>query len=595
MPMIRLRLFVAVACLVLTAVLAAAAPRLGVRAWGDEGGRAAAASVAMIPTYALRARLPDLFEVFPISILADPSRGRLYVSVRKPAYTALPATLNIIDTAQARRVETLQDIQLYSLTLTQDRNYVIGYWPSETNDPNKLVVIDAETYAIVDEFTLSCAPETVDCDLVDMAAGPDGRLYWISYQDTLVNVLDVATGTILNRFVAGDESKIRGIEIAGDKLFVSESIDYIHSPEIHRYDISTLTASLELTVLDEFGSDMAPVAPDGSYIIGNSPFGIIQYSTETLRPIRTLYESDACCGTTNGIAISPDSQRVFQLFRLLNENQPFRVYDAETGNLVNTGVVDISQIVYGGWHEYLMAPLANGGLAVTFPKHVDLYAATHHATALPIAFADYCPGGPFRDDFSNPNSGWPSTASATLAVGYSDNQYRIRHGKENRWFGVTRGDKWLNGDEAAVDTRVIAATGSSGLIFGLKEDWSHFYTFEIYPHLGRWAVFEFYAASGWALQETGFYYSIMPTTEWDRVKVYSLGTDIRFYVNDNYVHDMSNQDGRVGLSAGSFDPGFEARFDKYEFIGKNCGLGERSGNVESGPFLDRPPLEDFLK
>ena len=594
MPAIRLRLFVAVVLFALTSIAAAvaAAPRLDVRAFDEAGTRAAASPGAMVPSYALRVRMPKMFRRQPISMLADPARGRLYISADSPYLAAF--TLTVIDTRQAKRLATLEDIELYYLTLTQDGKRVVGSTYDPADDSYSLVVIDAQTLAIVDEFPLTCAPEVTSCAVISMAAGPDDRLYWIAYNDKRVNALDLATGATIDPFVIGDDSGIAGIMIAGDKLFVTEPIDYENSREIRRYDISTPTAVPELSVPDKLGTYSWQLAPDGSYLIGNGNLGIHQYSAETLLPIRTLYEP-VCCDYPD-IAISPDSKRLFQMFGDMSfAIHPFKVYDTESGALINTGSIDASQIEQP--NPKLAVGLENGGLAIVIAGYVDLYAATYYTTALPLAFNNHCPGGPFRDDFSNPDSGWPSRAGETVISHYIDNRYQIWQRDANRWYGVTRGDPWRDSKRVEIETRAVNADGASGLIFGLNNDWSRFNTFEVYPRLGRWAVFEFNETNGWVLIKTDLSPAVRPIGQWNKLTIHNLWgmPDIQFEVNGNPVINLRIRDGRVGMSAGSIEPNFDARYDNYVFIGKNCDVGSRAAEVEIAPYLERPPLQEFLK
>ena len=600
MSAIRLRLFVAIVFLALTSVVAATAaaattapPRPGARAFAGVEARTAASPGAMVPTYAFRVRMPQMVVGRPNSTLADPARGRLYISATDNFPTL--NTLTVIDTRQAKRLATLEGIgQLYHLTLTQDGKRVVGANYDPASDSESLVVIDAQTLAIVDEFPLPCTPEMTSCGVMSMAAGPDGRLYWIAYNDKRVNVLDLATHATIDRFVAGDDSGLAEVMIAGDKLFVTEPAYNNNEEDIWRYDISTPTAVLKLSKPLEFGADSWQVAPDGSYLIGNSSWGVHQHSAETLLPIRTLYEP-VCCGGPI-IAISPDSKRVFQMFETVSYAiHPFKVYDAESGALINTGAVDASQI--GQPNPKLAIGLENGGLAVVIAGYVDLYAATHYTTALPLAFSNHCPGGPFRDDFSNPNSGWPSRTGETVISGYIDNRYQIWQRDANRWFGVTRGDPWRDSKRVEIETRAVNADGFSGLIFGLNDDWSRFNTFEVYPSLGRWAVFEFNETNGWVLLRTDLSPAVRPTGQWNKLTIHNMWgmPEMQFEVNDSLVVNLRIRDGRVGLSAGSIDPNFEARYDNYVFTGKNCDVGNRAASMESAPYLERPPLEDFLK
>lgn len=582
----RLRLFVVI-CLALAT--AAAVSRADSPATESE-----ATTAALLPN-GLRARIPDAFSGDPASVLADPARDRLYIATDAAPYTNEESALYAIDTRQAALLTTVEDVELYHLTLSQDGTRLIGYTPYPETEPGRLLVFDAGTLALVDDFTLTCAPGTDTCSVADMAAGPDGRLYWISYGDSLVNVLDVATGNVIDRFVAADDTPVNRIEIAGANLFAFEGVDNNNSRQIRRYDISTAAAALALTAPDEFGGHNWLAAPDGSYLIADGPFGVKQYNTETLLPTRTIFDG-GWQQRIGGLAISPDSERVIIMVMVLNENQPLYGYDARTGEPVITGMVDVSHIGYPG-NSFPMAALGGGGLAVGYAGFVDLFFVADHAAAVPVVFANHCGRGPFLDSFTHVNSGWPSGATDGLVFGYVDDQYTILQQDADRWFGVSRGDKWIDGRVAAVATRLTAADGYSGLIYGLNADWNLFYTFEVIPSLDRWVVFEFREDIGWTLLLTGISHGIAPVGEWNRLTMeHSVGDEnIFLYVNGSFVGMTPNRDGRIGLSAASFEPDFEARFDNYEFVGQNCRLYSRDDTADIAPSLTRPPLDDFLR
>lgn len=587
MPTLRLRLFVFVAaCLALTVALAS-------RAEAIPAMRAAASPRALLPNYGLRARIPASYRGDPGAVLADPSRDRLYISANDGVYVGEDPALYVIDTRLATVLTTIEGLELYHMTLTQDGTRLVAYTPLPT-EPGRLLVFDPDTLALIDEFPLACAPATETCSVADMVAGPAGRLYWITYGESLVNVLDVATGVALEPFIAADDTPIAGIEIAGDNLFAFERVDDNNSRQMRRYDIST-AAALELTAPDEYGSYAWLAAPDGSYLIGNGPFGVIQYNAETLQPIRTIFDG-GWQHRIGGLVISPDSERVVIMESVLNGNQPLYGYDASTGELMITGMVDLSHIAYPGI-DFPMAALAGGEVAVGYARTVDIFYSADHAVAVPIALANHCAGGPVLDDFSNPTSGWPSRVADGLVYGYVDSEYTILQQDADRWFGVSRGDKWVNGRQVAVATRLTRAEGLSGLIYGLNDDWSLFYTFEVIPSLERWVVFEFRQDIGWTLLLTGLDSAINPDGEWNQLAIskYDDAGEIRLYVNGSYVGAAANRDGRIGLSGGSFAPDFEARYDNYEFVGQNCSLYARAGGWDAAPPLARPPLADFLE
>ncbi len=595
MSALRLRLFVVVVFLSLIVALTAAAPRLGARAPAavTPPPRAVSSPGTLTPNYGLRARIPQSYLGDDGAMLVDPSRDRLYISANDGVYLSEETSaLHVIDTRLARPLTTVENVALYLMALTQDGARLIGY-TTLPSDPGRLLIYDADTLALVDEFPPACPPAMETCFMTDMAAGPDGRLYWTAYGDTRVNVLDVATGDALESFVAAD-APITSLEIAGDVLIVAAEEDDNGLRWVRRYDVGAVPAVLELTAQDMYGGSSWLIAPDGSYLIAINEFGVMQYSTGTLEFVRTLFEG-GWQHRVQSLAISPDSRRVIVMELQLNENRPLFGYDAATGELEITGRVDWSHVSDPGF--FSMAALADGELAFPYAQSVDIYHSADHAAAVPLVLANHCAGGPVFDDFSNINSGWPSRITDGLVYGYIDNEYAILQDDADRWFGVSRGDKWVNGRRTAVATRLTRAAGLSGLIYGLNDDWSRFYTFEIAPDLGRWVLFEFRADVGWTLLSTGIG-NINPIGAWNRLEIlkYADNDEIRLYINDNFVTSAPNRDGRIGLSAGSFEAGFEARYDDYAFVGQNCAdYGRAAGGQNDGPPLARPPLDEFLR
>ncbi len=263
-----------------------------------------------------------------------------------------------------------------------------------------------------------------------------------------------------------------------------------------------------------------------------------------------------------------------------------------------TGVVDMSDNPYPGADSRIVA-LPNDEVAILFNNAIHIFKATQYAAAVPVIFETFC-GGPVLDDFSDVNSGWPSDNLGDVIIGYIDDEYTIMHQNADAWFAVSRGDPWINGQLANISTRLPAQDGSSGLVFGLNNDWSHFYTFEVVPasgpYMGYWIVLDYTAGIGWTLVDANPHASITGIGGWNRLELNSGGStdSIALVVNGNMVGAVGNVSGRIGLSAGSFGPGFVARFDDYGFLGQNCTMPGRAAEIDVAPVIARPPLESFL-
>ena len=128
---------------------------------------------------------------------------------------------------------------------------------------------------------------------------------------------------------------------------------------------------------------------------------------------------------------------------------------------------------------------------------------------LPVTFRDYC-FAPSTDNFSSDLSGWPSGDTGEIIYRYYSNEYNIFHRNNGNWFGVTRSDMWESDKMVQVQSRTASGESVWGFVFGLNDDWSDFYTFEIWPNNQAWYLMHFTSASGWNIVQNGPGASIQP-------------------------------------------------------------------------------------
>jgi len=121
-----------------------------------------------------------------------------------------------------------------------------------------------------------------------------------------------------------------------------------------------------------------------------------------------------------------------------------------------------------------------------------VYQTPLHSVFLPSVYRNYC-SSPILDDFSNPASGWPVAENAYWSYGYLNGEYRMYAKQAQTFSAVSRGDRQQSGSFIVeVDARQVSSVnGSLGIIFALTDDWSEFYTFEVYPATRQFAVFHF--------------------------------------------------------------------------------------------------------
>jgi hypothetical protein len=203
-------------------------------------------------------------------------------------------------------------------------------------------------------------------------------------------------------------------------------------------------------------------------------------------------------------------------------------------------------------------------------------------------FRNYCPPLYF-DDFSDSGSGWPIHDSGSSRREYLAGEYRILLRNTDWWAGAKSGFKASN-YIVAVDVRnVTGVDGTYGLLFGLSDNWTQFYSVEIRTN-GEYQILRYNSSSGWTTLAQGSSGSINTGTATNRLKVERNGSRIRAYANGQFLASVS--DGsytglrHVGLIASSINqPNVDARFDNFTVYPVTCGaaataLGDASGTLD---------------
>ena len=101
-----------------------------------------------------------------------------------------------------------------------------------------------------------------------------------------------------------------------------------------------------------------------------------------------------------------------------------------------------------------------------------------HYSLIPCIASNYCKTS-FVDLFNDPNSGWPSGEDANHLVGYLDGEYRILVKNPYRWTAVSPEFKMAGGTLLVDVRKTTYYYGTYGLLFGISDDGSQFYSFEI--------------------------------------------------------------------------------------------------------------------
>lgn len=279
-----------------------------------------------------------------------------------------------------------------------------------------------------------------------------------------------------------------------------------------------------------------------------------------------------------------------QLGPLQDNNGPTPTHALLPGSLA------ISQGDPDGCTDHLGSPLATDQRGLPRSDRCDIGAfelqpasAGAYVLYLPTV-SKSCGSILYHDDFSNPNSGWPKLQNEDRHYEYLGGEYSILVINRLDWAAASPGFK-ASEYVAVVDVRNINdIPGSYGIIFGLSNDWSQLYSFEINPSGNYWLFRK--ASSAWKILASGSTGFIQPGTAANQLKVERIGNRIWAYINgqlvnvleDNYYTGLR----AYGLVAASYNqPEVDIRFDNFSLYPSSCGA--------QGAFLNQSDGIDTLK
>ena len=547
------------------------------------------------PRYGVAAEIELQGEVTTPQVV-DPATGRIY------AVADDGQRLSIIETRPALEESPFTPpFHLAQLALSPDgdRLYLLEE-PAANAHQGRVAVIDTATFITTGNFTFTC-PDEAGWVCVPQAAaiGPDNRLYVAMNNGAVIDIRNGDSGALLLRF-AHPGGPLVGFAVQGATLYTTFDDSANDQAMLRRFDISAVTpVAGPNATLPQDGYNHIRVAPDGSFLIvfqnlGNMSGAALQVAADSLTTIRTTV-TEGVNNHIREIIISEDSREVVFLWGNWNytNGHIIEARDATTGALLRVGFARPSQDF-----DYLngFVPLPDNRIALLFLDAIALLHPYDYAATAPVVMSGFC-GGPFIDDFSDPNSGWPEADLGPVAYRYDSGNYSILQRESNRWSAVSRGDVWNNWDSVGVRTWVPDGDGLSGLVFGLNADWTEFYTLEVVPSARRWVVFAYRADTGWEMKANGPGAS-GPNEPTSLGLMQSEDGSLAMLVNDQLVYGLpSVPPGRIGLSGGSFESQVDLRFDDYMIVtGPNCFANDRRATgLERSPVISRQPLEEFLK
>jgi formylglycine-generating enzyme required for sulfatase activity len=162
------------------------------------------------------------------------------------------------------------------------------------------------------------------------------------------------------------------------------------------------------------------------------------------------------------------------------------------------------------------------------------------------------------DDFTDPNSGWPTLSQDNYTFGYHPpDYYHVEVSAPADQVTVTRGPSF---EDLTVETEVFVDhtdTESGNFRYGLalRRSGDEYYTFAISPRTKIWHVLKS-SPTGLEVLAEGPQDSIQGLTGSDTLRVEATGPEFTFYINDQVVAQVSDPDyasGDVGFIVETFD------------------------------------------
>jgi hypothetical protein len=196
---------------------------------------------------------------------------------------------------------------------------------------------------------------------------------------------------------------------------------------------------------------------------------------------------------------------------------------------------------------------------------------------LPINLNNFWAG--YFDDFSDPNSGWPTDDDEDRSIGYLNGEYQIYLKNENSVYWLTPGpltgrDLFLPDDyRVEMDVRKVSSgEGLYGLMFGIQfaPISIEAYTVLINPTSREFILGKNMMDGSWiVLVDWTYSLAINQGEGSNHIAVNRIGSNIKLYINGSQVANINDGSflgpGRdAGLLVQSFDePPVDVRFDDF--------------------------------
>ena len=248
-----------------------------------------------------------------------------------------------------------------------------------------------------------------------------------------------------------------------------------------------------------------------------------------------------------------------------------------------------------------MGPLLTDQRAMPRVRRCDIgayeYQGDLYSIFLPLVNHNFC-SPPYADNFSNTESGWPIVDNGTVRWGYVDGEYSIwTNSPEDFWVGATSGVSESN-YKLTVDVRndTWYAYGAFGLAFGISDDWSQFYAFEI--DTGGNYLISKVSGSTWTTLAAGTSDAIHTIVRSvNKLTIERNGALLNAYVNDQLIANLSDSSylgyGNLGVLANTSynHVDMDVRFDNFAVYPVGCSA---VGTANSQIYNRSPELQPEL-
>jgi hypothetical protein len=544
---------------------------------------------SFMPTYILRQQTDKNYNV-EVDGISGPAQNRVYLKEG--------GEITVINARTGITLATISSVSMPDkMVLSHDgsRLFVSSIVPF--GEDGQITVFDTATFEVVAVHAYPFIPTvSYKQDVRAMAVDSNNILYLIPARlggnPYTVDLMDGNTGQMLTSVTVGTASINHRIAATDARLYVSRGAYSQHSHHLWQYDLyggqPKLMADIPLTMTPE---NLLATPNDAFLLIRYQQNGdIVQLDAQTLEEIRT-YVSPS--GRYHSMALSADGQHLHAHYQPSGHQSRAAVhtFDLSSGELVRSA----TERIFGGFYSHLVLPLDQADIALIYSDRIRSLTPADHAIGLPLIVSDFCMS-PFFDSFDDPASGWPIADTGNVLYRYIDGEYNIHLRQGNTWAAAIRGDWWEEETEMRISGRVAESEGMWGIIYGLKQDWSEFYAFEIWPYDQIWTLTRYNNKTGWSLLGWGISSVIQPNNQVNTLSIRG-SWDMRLQINGITFHYLNHVPGYIGLTGGSFDTLADIRYDDYLFVPEGCPTIPAAGfhqQWDSFIEIERPLLEELL-